>query len=1270
MRMSEAIDAMGEPYPGLRSFRRDETHIFFGREGTISEMVDRLAAHRFLAVTGISGSGKSSLVKTGLLDALDRGLLVEAGSDWRVADFRPGGTPLTRLTAALVEALEKTVSDQELGLIEAKLASGPMGLAAWLDEIDFPRDTNILLLVDQFEEIFRYRQGQSGEDIDAFVALLLASAKQRKRRIYVVITMRSDFLGDCARFTDLAETINDGQFLTPRLTREQCREAITGPAAVYRGKVEPALVTRMLNDMGGNPDQLPLMQHVLMLLWERANARGGAEPELTLEDYKSLGGIGTAGVADDPLTTAYGERPGLWRRLFGRVSGRTAAREGEHSINGALSDHADRVLAKLTPEQQRLAAILFRALTQGEGVGGRDVRRPITLAQAAAIAQVPPNELVPIIKAFAATGRNFLVPPDPDPLAADKTMIDITHESLIRQWVRLRRWVREEYVSAENYRHIERSAKQWRLGLGNLLMKLDLAVARRWRKAERPNAAWAERYGDSFDFAMRFLRKSTRHRRWRKGIATVAGLAVAGLVLSTTAVALFLAMVMFLGLSYVNPADEWSDFSVAAQSELKRDIGTNTPLTIPGGKVIGTGELETAINRGALEGVPFLIIDALKRSSAYRVVVPGSKYLSYAGDYGTFDDNVQTRLKEDLAKLTNDNLDMPVVFFCAGAKCWESYNAALRTMRLGYSKVYWYRGGIASWEAAHRPYPIDFDHIPLTWSGMLTTTAHEVMQTLWPDPDFNYKRGLDYKAKGQFDSAVSDFSEAIKRNPNHTDAYFHRALAFASKGDLDEALSDFLKVVELDPGRKEDIDKIIGDKKFAEAYIARGTTYFNEKDYDRAIQEYSHAIRLDPGNATAYAYRGFAYYRKEDYDTAILNLDEAIKLDPRNAAFYNGRGNMHSSKGAPDQSIQDYTTAIKLDPKIANYWVNRGDVYDSKGDYARAIADYGEAIKLEPSATTHNRRGNAYFAQRDYDRAIKDYDDAIRLAPRDHFLYSNRGDAYSHKGDCDRAIRDYDEAIKLDPKFAAAYDNRGTCYLHKRDYDRAIKDFDQAIALEPKRATAYEGRGTALFYKQDYDGAIRDHEKASEFAVDKSTAFEHLGQDYFAKHDFARAIQEYDKAVALRPNSSNVLSARARAEIYAERFEPAIADLAKAATLDAGYAYHAIWLHMARVRAGVVNLEELASNTEKTDRARWPWPLAALFLGAAAPETIHPAARSMGDAGEHADQVCEADFYLGFYRLANGERAAAQRLFEAVVNTCPRHNVEYQLGRIELERLR
>src|SRR5262249_4767314 len=162
--------------------------------------------HHFLAVTGISGSGKSSLARTGLLDALERGLLAEAGTEWCIADFRPGNHPLTALASALIEEIGTDKSGASRALAAAKLARGPLGLMEWLDEIAFPADTNLLLLVDQFEEIFRFSQGEDRDEIEGFVALLLNSARQRTRPIYVVITMRSDFLGDCAQFAELAET--------------------------------------------------------------------------------------------------------------------------------------------------------------------------------------------------------------------------------------------------------------------------------------------------------------------------------------------------------------------------------------------------------------------------------------------------------------------------------------------------------------------------------------------------------------------------------------------------------------------------------------------------------------------------------------------------------------------------------------------------------------------------------------------------------------------------------------------------------------------------------------------------------------------------------------------------------------------------------------------------------------------------------------------------------------------------------------------------------
>ena len=194
-----------------------------------------------------------------MIPALETGLLVRAGVRWRVATMRPGERPLRRLAEALFAAsgLSLEQDPEAVAFLHATLRRGSRGLVEVLRDTPLPEGTNLLLLVDQFEEIFRYRQQGDSDEADAFVALLLATAEQHEVPVYVVMTMRSDFLGDCAVFHGLPEAINAGQFLTPRLTREQRREAIVGPAMVFGGQVEPALVNRLLNDTGEEFDQLP-----------------------------------------------------------------------------------------------------------------------------------------------------------------------------------------------------------------------------------------------------------------------------------------------------------------------------------------------------------------------------------------------------------------------------------------------------------------------------------------------------------------------------------------------------------------------------------------------------------------------------------------------------------------------------------------------------------------------------------------------------------------------------------------------------------------------------------------------------------------------------------------------------------------------------------------------------------------------------------------------------------------------------------------------------
>jgi len=216
------------PYPGLRSFERNETHLFFGRDDCVDQMIARLAERRFLAVLGSSGTGKSSLVKTGLLSGLEMGLLPGAGSRWLIADFKPGGNPLRNLAYALLTA-ENTArkkpkpTDNEIAGLEARFKQqGPRELIKWCQEGHLADGTNLLVLVDQFEELFNYQSNDQREEGQALVSLLLesrwprgvASPRESGVPIYVVITMRSEYLGACTLLKGLAEAINEGTFLS------------------------------------------------------------------------------------------------------------------------------------------------------------------------------------------------------------------------------------------------------------------------------------------------------------------------------------------------------------------------------------------------------------------------------------------------------------------------------------------------------------------------------------------------------------------------------------------------------------------------------------------------------------------------------------------------------------------------------------------------------------------------------------------------------------------------------------------------------------------------------------------------------------------------------------------------------------------------------------------------------------------------------------------------------------------------------------------------
>ena len=274
------------PFPGLRPFGFADRGFFFGRERQAFALYRLVENGRFIAVIGGSGSGKSSLVLAGLQGLLADETADSGGPSWAFLDMRPGGAPITRLAGALSKLSAKDSPDETArrrDRIEWTLRQSSFSFESALAEAGGLGGRSLILVVDQFEELFRfglaglgYRRGgveeaRRRDEATQFVQILLDADRRRIPNVRVLITMRSDFIGDCAYFHGLSEAVSATQYLVPNLTRSQLEDAIRKPIEKAGGTIEPELVERLLNDCGDELDQLPVLQHCLMRLWDRAD---------------------------------------------------------------------------------------------------------------------------------------------------------------------------------------------------------------------------------------------------------------------------------------------------------------------------------------------------------------------------------------------------------------------------------------------------------------------------------------------------------------------------------------------------------------------------------------------------------------------------------------------------------------------------------------------------------------------------------------------------------------------------------------------------------------------------------------------------------------------------------------------------------------------------------------------------------------------------------------------------------------------------------------
>jgi WD40 repeat protein/DNA-binding SARP family transcriptional activator len=393
------------PYKGLRPFTEPDARDFFGREGLIRRLVARLGeaapGSRFLAVVGPSGSGKSSVVRAGLLPAI-RDEALGGPEDPFVAEMFPGEHPIDELEAALLR-----IAVHPVPRLRERLDSGSRGLLEVVDLVA-PGEAEVVLVVDQFEEAFTLTTDEREREL--FLESLRVAAADPESRLRVIVTLRADFYDRPLVYPRFGELLAERTEAVPPLTPDELEQAIRGPAERIGVRPEPGLVAEMIADVAHQPGALPLLQYALTELFEHRD-----DDRLTLAAYREIGGIA-----------------------------------------GALSARADRIYESTDPHGRRATKQVFlRLVTLGEG--RQDTRRRVPRGELDAL-DVDQEAIDTTVETF---GRHRLLTFDREPSTREST-VEIAHEALLSAWERLRTWIDDAREDLRHERGLARAAAEWR----------------------------------------------------------------------------------------------------------------------------------------------------------------------------------------------------------------------------------------------------------------------------------------------------------------------------------------------------------------------------------------------------------------------------------------------------------------------------------------------------------------------------------------------------------------------------------------------------------------------------------------------------------------------------------------------------------------------------------------------------------------------------------------------------------------------------------------
>jgi hypothetical protein len=401
------LNTIACPYPGLRPFMEADARLFFGREGEVAAILQLLEAQQLVVVHGASGCGKSSVVRAGVVPIFRTDALANS-RDGRVIIIRPAdaGGPLASLARKLEREFPRAGASSEPGSLEPSwrgvLTASP-DWAADISQAAQHANATLCLIVDQFEEIFGVNRVGLAAEARRLIEFLIGLGERAQpgtalgaRTLSVILTMRSDYLGQCAMWDGFAETVNRAQYLLPKLSTLGLLRSIHEPARRASASVDDAVADRLLPVLRRELDGLPILQHALSRSWTFAKPRDGK----LVVDAAALDAVGGAGEA--------------------------------------LSRHADEAFAIATrgdPKLQKTADWIIRSLSDLDS-DGRIIRRSISLKQLASEAGCDVGTARAILDVFRGDGCNLIMPLAPDELT-DDTIVSVSHEALLRQWKRV-----------------------------------------------------------------------------------------------------------------------------------------------------------------------------------------------------------------------------------------------------------------------------------------------------------------------------------------------------------------------------------------------------------------------------------------------------------------------------------------------------------------------------------------------------------------------------------------------------------------------------------------------------------------------------------------------------------------------------------------------------------------------------------------------------------------------------------------------------------------